>query len=62
VAVDAVGLRIFQVKRLDYFCEERPFTPSPRHIIIADTKHILGVSGLQKIELVRLGWNEGILI
>jgi hypothetical protein len=62
VAVDAVGLRIFQAKRLDYFREERPFTPSPRHIIIADTKHKLGTSDLEKIELVKLGWKEGILI
>lgn len=62
VALDAVGVHIFQAKRLDYFGEEKPLKPSPRHIILADTKHKLGTSDLQKIELVKLGWKEDILI
>lgn len=62
MAVDVVGLRIFQAKRLDYFGEERPFTPSARAIVIAATKYKLGVSDLEKIELVKVGSKEGILI
>jgi hypothetical protein len=30
--------------------------------VLADTRHYLDVSGEGWIELVRLGWNEGILI
>ena len=62
VAVDAVGLHIFKAKRLEYFGEEKPMTPPPHHIAFADTKHHLGTSDLEKIELVKLGWKEGILI
>jgi hypothetical protein len=62
VALDAVGLKIFQAKRLQYFGEEIPFKPPARHIILADTRHKLGTSDLQKIELVKLGWKQGILI
>ena len=62
VALDAVGLHIFQAKRLKYFGEEKPMTPPPHHIAFAETKHNLGVADLEKIELVKLGWEEGILI
>lgn len=62
VALDAVGLRIFQAKRLAYFGNERPLKPPAHHIVFADTKHKVGTSDLRKIELVKLGWKEGILI
>ena len=62
VALDAVGLRIFEAKRRAYFGEERPMRPPPHHIAYADIKHRLGTSDLQSIELVKLGWKEGILI
>jgi hypothetical protein len=62
VAVDAVGLHVFNAKRLEYFGEERPMTPPPHHIAFADTKHHLGTSDLEKIELVKLGLKGGILI
>lgn len=62
VALDAVGLHIFRAQRLAYFGEERPMKPPPHHIAFADTKHHLGTSDLEKIELVKLGWKEGILI
>lgn len=62
VALDAVGLRLFQAKRLTYFGEERPIKPPPHHIVFADTKHKLGTSDFKKIELVKLGWKEGILL
>jgi len=62
VAVDAVGLHIFKAKRRLYFGEDKPFTPLPRHIEIADTKYHLGVSDLEKIELVKVGWMKDVLI
>jgi hypothetical protein len=62
VAVDAVGVRILQAKRREYFGEERPLKPPAKHIYLADTRHNLGVSDPDKIELIKLGWKEGILI
>jgi hypothetical protein len=62
VAVDSVGLRILNAQRKVYFGEEKPIKPPPHHIIFADTKHKLGVSDMRKIELIRLGLQEGALI
>ncbi len=62
VAVDATGARIIQAKRLDYFGEDRPINPPPKHIELADSRHHLGTADPAKIDLVRLGWQEGILI
>lgn len=62
VAVDAIGVRILQAKRREYFGEERPLQPPAKHIYLADTRHNLGVSDPDKIELIKLGWKEGILI
>ncbi len=62
VAVDATGMRILQAKRRQYFGEERPLQPPAHHIALADTRHHLGVSDPDRIELIRLGWQEDILI
>ncbi len=62
VAVDATGLRIIQAKRRDYFGEERQLNPPPKHIEVADTKYGLGTANPEKIELIKLGWQEGVLI
>jgi Domain of unknown function (DUF362) len=62
VAADATGLRVLQARRREFFGEDRPMQPTPHHIFLADTRYHLGVSGEDRIELVRLGWNEGILI
>jgi len=62
VAVDATGVRILQAKRRQFFGEERPLRPPAKHIFLADTKHQLGDSHPDKIELIKLGWKEGILI
>lgn len=62
VAVDATGVRILQAKRREFFGEERPLQPPAKHIFLADTRHHLGISRADKIELVKLGWKEGILI
>ena len=62
VAVDTIGVRILQAKRREHFGEERPLQPPAKHIFLADTRHHLGVSSLDQIELIKLGWKEGILI
>ena len=62
VAVDAIGLRIIQAKRLEYFGSKRRLETVPKHITMADTKHHLGISNLAKIELIKLGWRDRILI
>ncbi len=62
VAIDTVGLRIIQLKRKEYFGEDRPVKPVAHHIVFADKKYGLGSSDLDKIDLIKVGDNEGILI
>jgi hypothetical protein len=62
VAVDLTGVQILLAKRREYFQEERPLNPPAKHIVLADTRHHLGTADLSKIELVKLGWMNGILI
>jgi hypothetical protein len=62
VAVDSVGVRILQAKRREFFGEERPLQPPAHHVFYADTRHHLGTSDPARIELIKLGWTEGVLI
>ncbi len=62
VAVDATGVRIIEAKRREHFKNESPLKPPAKHIYIADTKHHIGESSPDKIELIKLGWKENILI
>ena len=62
VAADVTGLRILQARRREYFGDDRPFQMTPHHVFLADTRHHLGVSDINRIELVKLGWQEGALI
>lgn len=62
VAVDRVGLRILELKRLAYFGENIPLRPPAKHIAIADNVHKIGTSDPREIELIKLGWMEGMLI
>jgi uncharacterized Fe-S center protein len=62
VAVDAVGLRILEAKRKDFFEEVRPFRPIAHHIKLADTRYGLGTADLKKMELIKLGWEEGRMV
>ncbi len=62
VAVDATGLRIIEAKRNEYFGEEKPLNPPAKHIQLADTRHHLGNADKNKINLVKLGWDDGCLI
>ncbi|MGA2315063.1 MAG: DUF362 domain-containing protein [Thermodesulfobacteriota bacterium] len=62
VAVDAVGAHLLQVKRTGFFGEERALDVPPIHILVADKKYHLGVSDLSRIQLIKLGWMEEVLI
>ncbi|NIM58609.1 MAG: DUF362 domain-containing protein [Candidatus Aminicenantes bacterium] len=62
VAVDALGLRLLMAKRREKLGKDREIPPVPRHIEVADVKHGLGTSDINKIELIKLGWKEDILI
>jgi hypothetical protein len=62
VAVDSVGVQILQTKRKQHFKEDRPLNPPAKHIYLADTRHHLGNADFSKIELIRSGWTDGILI
>jgi hypothetical protein len=62
VAVDAVAAHLLQVKRIAFFGEDRTLDVPPSHIIVADKKYSLGVSDLKRIELIKLGWMEEVLI
>lgn len=62
VACDAVGLKIIQAKRKIYFKEDKPLNPPAKHIELADTRHHLGTADMNKIELIKLGWQDDSLI
>jgi hypothetical protein len=62
VAVDSVGVQIMQAKRKEYFKEDRPLNPPAKHIYLADTRHHLGTADFSKIELIKTGWGESMLI
>ena len=62
VAVDAMGVRILTAKRAEFFGEDRPINPPPKHVYLADTRHHLGTADPSKIELIKLGWSDNSLI
>ncbi|MBN2348684.1 MAG: DUF362 domain-containing protein [Bacteroidales bacterium] len=59
VACDAVGLKILQEKRKEYFGEDKPLNPPAKHILLADTRHQLGTADMNKIDLIKTGWDDG---
>jgi hypothetical protein len=62
VAVDATGVRILSAKRREFFGEERPINPPPKHVYLADSRHHLGTANPDAIELIKLGLSDGSLI
>jgi len=62
VAVDAIGVKLIEAKRAVHFGKPTPIKPPPHHVAYADIRHGLGVSDLSKIELIKLGWEEDVLI
>lgn len=61
VAVDALGAELLRLKRLEFFGEDKPITPSI-HIQIAETRHGVGVADLKRIDLTNIGWDEKLLL
>ncbi|MBW1799563.1 MAG: DUF362 domain-containing protein [Deltaproteobacteria bacterium] len=62
VAADAIGARIIQAKRNEYFGQYRPISPPPRHIEAAETRYGLGNSHPDRIDLIKRGWPGDILV
>jgi len=62
VAADATGVRIMAARRKIHFGEDMPFSTSPKHIDVAEKKFALGVADPSRIDVVKLGWKEDILI
>jgi hypothetical protein len=62
VAVDSTGLRIIQAKRREFFGEDRPLSPPAKHIFTADTQYHLGTADPNKIDLVKIGYDQDIFI
>lgn len=62
VAADATGVRLLVAKRLEFFGEDVPFATHTRHVEVAETKHHVGVADPHRIELVKLGWQDDVLI
>jgi hypothetical protein len=62
VAADATGARIIAARRREFFGEDKPISPPPHHIQVADSRYGLGVSDPDRIDLVRLGPDAGALI
>jgi hypothetical protein len=62
VAADSVGLQIIQARRKAFFGEDIPLSPHAKHIEYAETRHHLGVANPAKIELVKIGYKDDILV
>jgi hypothetical protein len=62
VAVDTIGLQLLMAKRRDVFGKSREIPPVPKHIRLADTRHGIGTNDMNKIDLIKLGWDEDVLI
>jgi hypothetical protein len=62
VSVDAVGAELLRRKRVAFFGEDRELDVQPIHIVVADKKYRLGPSDLNRIEIIKLGWQEDTLI
>ncbi len=62
VALDATSLGICEVKRRLFKGEDWPISPPPKLIAAADTVYRLGTSDPAKIKLIRLGWEQDVLI
>ena len=62
VSVDTIGLELIKAKRRQVLGKAKELPPVPKHIKLADTKHGIGVGDLTRIELIKLGWQQDILI
>jgi hypothetical protein len=62
VAIDSICLRLCQIKRRLFKGEDWPISPPPDNIRAADVTFHLGTSDPGRIRLVKLGWDQDVLI
>ncbi|MBN1938805.1 MAG: DUF362 domain-containing protein [Candidatus Aminicenantes bacterium] len=62
VAVDSVGLRLIQAKRRKELGPAQEIPPVPKHIPLAETRYGVGTADPAKIELIKLGWQDDVMI
>ena len=62
VSVSAVGAELLRLKRISFFGEDRELDVQPIHITVADKKYHLGISDLNRIEIIKLGWMDQVLL
>jgi len=62
VSVSAVGAELLRLKRIAFFGEDRELDVQPIHIAVADKKYHLGLSDLNRIEIIKLGWMDQVLL
>jgi hypothetical protein len=62
VAVDTIGAELLRLKRIATFGEDRPVDVAPIHIAEADKKYHLGISDLNRIQIVKVGWMDDSLV
>jgi len=62
VSVSAVGAELLRLKRIAFFGEDRELDVQPIHIAVADKKYHLGISDLNRIEIIKLGWMDQVLL
>lgn len=62
VSVSAVGAELLRLKRISSFGDNRELDVQPIHIAVADKKYHLGISDLNRIEIIKLGWMDQVLL
>ncbi|MFH2001298.1 MAG: DUF362 domain-containing protein [Planctomycetota bacterium] len=62
VAVDATAVRVLEAQRKLFFGCDEPFSVPPKHIQVAEEKFHLGVADPGRIDVIKKGWAEGMLI
>ncbi|MFW5741347.1 MAG: DUF362 domain-containing protein [Myxococcota bacterium] len=62
VAVDATGVRVLEAKRREHFGKDEPFGTPVTHLEVAEEKYELGYADPSKIDVVKMGWREGVLV
>jgi hypothetical protein len=62
VAADAVGVRLLEAKRREFFGKETPLAHLAHHVEQADKKWGVGTATQAGIDLVKLGWRADSLI
>ena len=62
MAISAVGAELLRAKRVVHFGEDRALDVTPHHITVAEEKYKLGVADLKRIDIVKAGWKEDVLL